>query len=131
MDRFAGVEDFDAFVCGDDSVRTDHGHGFGLPVRFGGDAGEGLRQGGGGAQGVVPADAVDGSRGRGRGNGGDVVRVRGAVGGGGGTGGGVPNADAAFGATGPEGLGVGGDVDGGDIFLVALDDSLPVGGSFV
>lgn len=57
--------------------------------------------------------------------------MRGAVGGGSCAGGSVPDTDAAFGATGPERLGVGGDVYGGDIFLVAWDDSLRCRGSFV
>lgn len=61
------MEDLDTFVGYDDSVGTDNGDGFGLPVCFSGDAGESLCGGGGGAQGVVPANAVDGRwGGRGR-----------------------------------------------------------------
>ena len=131
MDLLAGVEGLDAFVGSYNSVGTHRGDGFGLPVCFCGDAGEGLRQWGRGAQGIVPADAVDdcwGGRGR---DSGDVVGMRRAVGGGSYAGRGIPDANTAFGAAGPEGLGLRGDVHGCDVLLVALDHSLRFEGPFI
>lgn len=50
--------------------------------------------------------------------------MRGAIGGGSYTGGGIPDTRAAFGAAGPEGLGLWGDIHSCDAFLVALDHVL-------
>lgn len=43
VDPFAGAEDFKPLVCCDDGVCVNRSDGFGLPVGFGGDTGEGLR----------------------------------------------------------------------------------------
>ena len=86
-------------------------------------AGEGLGGGVQGAEGVVPADAVDGGGGR-CGETGHIIGVGRAVRRGGDAGRGIPATDTAVAAPGPESCAVRNDGQRGDVFLMALDDSL-------